>query len=235
MEMDDKWTKPGWRIEQKYSNKVLIGNWAEDKLQFTRDCCVPTSTHRLDYRPQRDHRPDVFVRREALRRAEGLPTKLLLDHHGTPHSHYLVSLYDETYGRKSTSTPPTLRSWHPDKLAWVPERSDHPVEVPPTNFGLAESRLARSGRPAAHHMLSEYRSTFSGHPASAFSLSHHTRTPRTLSSHLHPNNRTNKDLGLKHRPLLQVPDHPACLLPHVATPQRHRSTPRDSPWTAQHL
>uniref|UniRef100_A0A3B3SJV2 Si:ch211-226m7.4 n=1 Tax=Paramormyrops kingsleyae TaxID=1676925 RepID=A0A3B3SJV2_9TELE len=94
-----------WKIERKYSSRVLIGNWAEDKLK-------------------------------------GVPTKLLLSHHGTPHSHCLVSLYDEMYGRKPSST---LRSWHPDKLAWVPERSDHPVQSPPTNFGLAESWRARWG------------------------------------------------------------------------------------------
>lgn len=29
----DKWSQPGWRIEQKYGNKVLIGNWVEQKLQ----------------------------------------------------------------------------------------------------------------------------------------------------------------------------------------------------------
>jgi len=29
----DKWSQPGWRIEQKYGNKVLIGNWVEEKLQ----------------------------------------------------------------------------------------------------------------------------------------------------------------------------------------------------------
>ena len=27
-----KWQMPGWRIEQKYSNGVLIGNWSEDRL-----------------------------------------------------------------------------------------------------------------------------------------------------------------------------------------------------------
>lgn len=41
----DKWSQPGWRVEQKYSNKVLIGNWAEEKLQvgiffITLLCCV---------------------------------------------------------------------------------------------------------------------------------------------------------------------------------------------------
>lgn len=29
----DKWAQPGWRIEQKYGNKVLLGNWAEERLQ----------------------------------------------------------------------------------------------------------------------------------------------------------------------------------------------------------
>ena len=29
---DPKWQLPGWRIEQKYSTGVLIGNWAEDRL-----------------------------------------------------------------------------------------------------------------------------------------------------------------------------------------------------------
>lgn len=31
----DKWSQPGWRIEQKYANKVLIGNWAEERLQVS--------------------------------------------------------------------------------------------------------------------------------------------------------------------------------------------------------
>lgn len=29
----DKWAQTGWRIEQKYANKVLLGNWAEERLQ----------------------------------------------------------------------------------------------------------------------------------------------------------------------------------------------------------
>ncbi|XP_023683329.2 cilia- and flagella-associated protein 107 isoform X1 [Paramormyrops kingsleyae] len=133
-----------WKIERKYSSRVLIGNWAEDKLKFTKEFprTGGSSTYQHDYRPRRDHTPDVLVRGDALRRAEGVPAKLLLSHHGTPHSHCLVSLYDEMYGRKPSST---LRSWHPDKLAWVPERSDHPVQSPPTNFGLAESWRARWG------------------------------------------------------------------------------------------
>ena len=29
---DPKWQPSGWRIEQKYSKGVLIGNWSEDRL-----------------------------------------------------------------------------------------------------------------------------------------------------------------------------------------------------------
>jgi len=28
-----KWQMPGWRIEQKYSPGVLIGNWDEDRYK----------------------------------------------------------------------------------------------------------------------------------------------------------------------------------------------------------
>jgi len=27
----EKWNLPGWRIEQRYSNKTLIGNWCEER------------------------------------------------------------------------------------------------------------------------------------------------------------------------------------------------------------
>lgn len=36
----DKWAQPGWRIEQKYANKVLLGNWAEDRLQVRISACL---------------------------------------------------------------------------------------------------------------------------------------------------------------------------------------------------
>ena len=26
-----KWSLPGWRIEQRYANPVLIGNWSEER------------------------------------------------------------------------------------------------------------------------------------------------------------------------------------------------------------
>ena len=29
----NKWRMPGWRIEQRYANNVLIGNWSEERHQ----------------------------------------------------------------------------------------------------------------------------------------------------------------------------------------------------------
>lgn len=36
--VQDKWAKTGWRIEQKYANKVLLGNWTEERLQVSILC-----------------------------------------------------------------------------------------------------------------------------------------------------------------------------------------------------
>lgn len=39
--IQNKWAQTGWRPEQKYANKVLLGNWAEERLQvgFLSSCC----------------------------------------------------------------------------------------------------------------------------------------------------------------------------------------------------
>ena len=31
--LSSKWHQPGWRIEQRYSPGVLIGNWSEDRYK----------------------------------------------------------------------------------------------------------------------------------------------------------------------------------------------------------
>ncbi|XP_062843259.1 cilia- and flagella-associated protein 107 [Trichomycterus rosablanca] len=178
----NKWKQPGWRIEQKYSSNVLIGNWVEERLQFTRECKTASTTNRLDFRPPTDHRPDVIVRRRALRGSEGLPARLLLSHHNTPTSHYLVSLYDESYGCRGASALPALRTWHSDKMAWVPERSDHPLHGPPTNYGLATLRQARreqqcDGLPK----LSVYKEEYPVYPRSTFCQPHHARALHLVS------------------------------------------------------
>ncbi|XP_043108623.1 uncharacterized protein C1orf158 homolog isoform X1 [Puntigrus tetrazona] len=196
----------------KYSNKVLIDNWAEERLHFSRDSETVNSSYRMDYTPHTSHRPDAVMCQRAFHRSEGLPLRQLFSHHDVPSSHCLVSQYDESYGRQASSLP-TLHSWSSFKLARVPERSDHPIQGPPTNFGLAASWRARvEQRRAVVPTLSEYRASYPLHPISAFCYSHHVSMPKRFSSSQHPANLSNEDLALKHRPCRQVSSNPASLL-----------------------
>ncbi|XP_026117117.1 uncharacterized protein C1orf158-like [Carassius auratus] len=196
----------------KYSDKVLIGNWAEERLHFTRDCKTANSSYRVDYTPHRSHRPNVVMCKRPLRSSEGLPLRQLFSHHDVPSSHCLVTLYDESYGRQASSLP-ALHSWNSFKLTGVPERSDHPIQGPPTNFGLAESLRARMEQQrAVVPTLSEYRASYPLHPISAFCYSRHVSMPKRFSSSQHPAKHSNENLALKHRPCRQVSTNPASLL-----------------------
>uniref|UniRef100_A0A673CLV1 Si:ch211-226m7.4 n=1 Tax=Sphaeramia orbicularis TaxID=375764 RepID=A0A673CLV1_9TELE len=203
----DKWSQPGWKIERKYTNKVLLGNWAEERFQVS-------TLSAYNYRPHRDIKPDVCERRCALLRAEGLPSKLLFAHHGSLSSHYLVTHYEESYGRKHTHTLPTPQPWHPDSLTWQLERSDRPISALPTNSNRLRSRKHHLERQQSHlPSLTVYRSAYQRHPLSAFCQTRFARASHMLSSHLHKANHNNKDLDLRQRSLLQVPDHALSLPP----------------------
>ncbi|KAG9260312.1 arylacetamide deacetylase-like 3 isoform X1 [Astyanax mexicanus] len=133
-------------------------------------------------------------RERSYQKPEGLPPHQLMYHHSTPTAHYLVSLYDESYGRQHTSDLPTLRTWHSDKLGWIPERSDHPVQGPPTNYGLLESLQAQGQQQqGVLPMLSVYKAAYPLHPTSAFCQPRHARAPRLISSN-------KKNLELKDKP-----------------------------------
>ncbi|XP_029286588.1 cilia- and flagella-associated protein 107 [Cottoperca gobio] len=210
----DKWSNNCWRIEQKYANKVLLGNWADKRLQFTREPQTANSTNRVDYRPHWDYKPDVSERRSALLRAEGLPSKLLFVHNGPQSSHYLVTHYEESYQRKHTNDLPTLRPCHPDSLTWQLERSDRSISALPTNSGPLQSIKHNLKKQQSHlPSLTVYRSAYQRHPLSAFCQSRFARASRMLSSHLYAANHNNKDLDLRQRSLLQIPDHCLSQLP----------------------
>ncbi|KAM7006232.1 cilia- and flagella-associated protein 107 [Tautogolabrus adspersus] len=203
--LQDKWKQTGWKIEQKYPSKVLVGNWAEDRLKFTQEPTTANSTNRVDYRPHWDFKPDVSERGSALLRAEGLPSKLLFAHIGPPPYHYSVTQYGESYGRKHNNALPTLRPCHPGSLTWQLERTEQPISA---NFGALQStKHCLEKQQSRLPSLTVYRSAYQRHPLSAFCQSRSARTSRMLSSHLHAANHNNKDLDLRRRPLLQIPDH----------------------------
>ncbi|XP_051804661.1 cilia- and flagella-associated protein 107 [Acanthochromis polyacanthus] len=273
--VQDKWAQAGWRIEQKYANKVLLGNWAEERLQFTQQPNTANSTSRVDYWPHWDFKPDISERRSALLRAEGLPSKMLFSHSDPPSLHYLLTEYEESFGHKHTNALPILQPWHPDNLTWQPERLDRPIsgkatvvchrqkahtwEMPikpsschgykcsanllkcikfcmdktrqqmaavtwqltfssftalPTNTGPLQSTNHSFEKQQPHlHSLTVYRSAYQRHPLGALCQSRFARASHSLSSYLHAANHNNKDLDLRHRSLLQVPDHCLSLFP----------------------
>ncbi|XP_034389154.1 uncharacterized protein C1orf158 homolog [Cyclopterus lumpus] len=200
----DKWAQRGWRTEQKYSNKVLLGNWAEERLQFTRE--PQAASGRVDHRPYWDFQPDVSERGSAPLRAEGLPSKLLFGHNGPPSSHHLVTHYEESYQREHTDARPRPPNSSTRRLGW----SERPISALTTS-GAGPPQSARRPRlekqPSLLPSLTVYRSAYQRHPLSGFCQSRFARAPRALSSHLHAANHINRDLDLRGRSLLQVPDH----------------------------
>nr|XP_013043335.2 protein CFAP107 isoform X2 [Anser cygnoides] len=118
-----------WKIEPKYSTKVLIGNWLEERKRFIK----PTgklggSTYSTDFICFPDHKPEQTLRRTMMKKYEGLPAQHFFTHHEEPRSRNLVSEYEDKYNRHSYDPAlPPLRSWNGRKLAWIPQKPDFPI------------------------------------------------------------------------------------------------------------
>ncbi|KAM9408154.1 LOW QUALITY PROTEIN: cilia- and flagella-associated protein 107 [Pholidichthys leucotaenia] len=215
----DKWAQPG-RIEQKYASKVLVGNWAERLKHPNPNVTLMANGCQgfyslVDYRPHWDLKPDVSERRSALLKAEGLPSKMLFTHCGSPSPNYLVTQYEESCGHKSSSVLPSLKPRHPDKLMEQPEKPDRLISA---NFSPLQS--------TNHHFekqqspLTVYRSAYQRYPLSAFCQSRSAKASCVLSSNIYGANLNNKDLDLRQRSLLQVPD--CCLSLFLPSQQAQR-------------
>ncbi|XP_039251506.1 cilia- and flagella-associated protein 107-like [Styela clava] len=214
-----KWHMPGWRIEQRFSNNTLIGNWCEERKQFQRGTHSNTSTHLTDFRLYKNHKPDVTIRRSALMRNEGLRKENLFTHHGKTYSNNLISWYDEQFNKRmrdENDRLPDVRKWDGHKLAWAPERSDYPMQGKPTNYGLhskmkdkwiAELKAERSG-----HYTTDYGQAYQGHPSTAFPR-RFASAPKYLSSHFNPISKLNKDLWLRRTPFNMAPEYPPTVTP----------------------
>ncbi|XP_029434724.1 uncharacterized protein C1orf158 homolog [Rhinatrema bivittatum] len=198
---------PCWRVEKRYSNRVLIGNWLEERKKFIRSI-YPTSKscQRIDFVPYADGRPDPILGRAFKKKNEGLPKHILLSHHGEPKHKNLVSVYDDHYMRHGNSSLPPLRKFSGNKLAWLPEKSDYPIQEPPTNFGLLEEKKKMWQDETAVDPRSVYTVSYVQHPPSAFAAIRYAVAPRALSSSMHQQNNLNKNLSLKDQRHLQVPD-----------------------------
>ena len=62
---------------------------------------------------------------------QGLDQTLLFAHHNKSLKNNLISWYDEQFNKRERSGGdqlPELRHWDGQKLAWEPEKTDHPVK-----------------------------------------------------------------------------------------------------------
>ncbi|KFV57704.1 Uncharacterized protein C1orf158, partial [Gavia stellata] len=159
-----------WKIEPKYSTKVLIGNWLEERKRFIKDTGkLGSSIYSTDFISFPDHKPDQTLRKTMMEKSEGLPMQHFFTHHEEPRSRNLVSEYDDKYNRHGYNPVlPPLRSWNGRKFAWIPQKSDFPILEPPTNYGLLEHLMKKWHRKEAGVMNRVYTISCESPPISAF-------------------------------------------------------------------
>ncbi|XP_006812009.1 cilia- and flagella-associated protein 107-like isoform X2 [Saccoglossus kowalevskii] len=205
-----KWYMPGWRIEQRYKQGVLIGNWSEERYSFLKSDHRNSSTHREDFKKYENFKPDVMVRRAAMMKNEGMGKDHIFSHHGNRYSNNMISWYDEHYNKRErdeNNKLPALRHWDGNQLAWVPEKTDYPIQGAPTNFGLHARKSSKWQQQDGAVQSSEgegdgdmynttYGSCYTPHKGGSYVQKHYA-APRTISASLHPLNKINKDLHLR--------------------------------------
>ncbi|XP_053137259.1 cilia- and flagella-associated protein 107 [Hemicordylus capensis] len=179
-----EWYLPSWRIEPKYSTKVLIGNWLEERKKYIRDHGeVGKSIYRRDYVRFPGEVPDRTMMRKYMKKLDGLPKQYLLTHHGEPSHRNLVTQYDDQYIRHGYNPLlPPLRKWSRHKMAWLPERSDYPVAEPPTNYGLFEHLVKKWSHRDPEVMNSVYTISYVKPPVTAYPERRRPITTRVFKS-----------------------------------------------------
>jgi len=208
-----KWMMPGWRIEQDYSKRTLIGNWCEERNTIEHNDIVHNSTNRSDFTNNVEKAiPFTQERRHALRRNEGSSDKYLVKiggkfKTGVDNKGY-ISWYDCDYRRPENKE---LRKWNRHKLVWEPEWSDHPLQGASTQLGIRQKKFEKwasdnaiSDGSKGYTPKSTY-SDFQAFKPEAFPVRYAMST-KTLSSKLNTISRTNKSLPLRGLPLLCPPE-----------------------------
>ncbi|XP_064642172.1 cilia- and flagella-associated protein 107-like [Lineus longissimus] len=211
-DLPHKWYLPGWRIEQRFAPGVLIGNWSEDRYGFNKGEYKHNSTHRTDFKDYSPWKPDVVLRRRAQLNNEGLGKEFIFYHHGNKYSNNMISWYDEHYNhrpREAWDQLPELRTWDSNQLAWIPEKSDYPMQGAPTRFGLYEGLQKKWDSMKANETHGDYETTYR-HSYLKHKKADLTKdrcaTQKERSTTLHQYNNQNKDLHLRNMSVKKSPE-----------------------------
>eukprot|EP00117_Sycon_ciliatum_P020104 scpid70240/ scgid18012/ Uncharacterized protein C1orf158 homolog len=193
----------GWTVPKRYNTDVLLGNWYENRMEFTRGAHSDVnSSYRTVFLPSSSMGEDVQAAREkrlgGLLRNDGIPAKNLTHHHGEKFVDGLaVTSYDQDFAR-SAGTAQT-RSWDKWHSEWRPERSDLLNAGTPTQTGAFDKMKAKWKKQALEEGRTNYCTTkqlsYTSPDASAFTSKRYA-TPRMWSTHLHPHVQNN-DLNLR--------------------------------------
>jgi len=146
---------------------------------------------------------------------DGLPKKYIFSHHGDKtYSSNMISWYDQHMNQRDVhedSTHGQVRHWDGRKqMAWVPEKTDHPLQGAPTNFGLhkrlKDKWAAEKAEAGITRLDSTYGRSFKQHDKEAMVFNHYA-TRKPLSSHFH-SHQINQHLPLRGIQQNMAPEHP---------------------------
>lgn len=113
-------------------------------MQYKKEVLSHNSSYRVDYQQNGYQKPDSTIRRNGWLGNDGMEPKFLLHHHGNRYMANQITWYDEDYNRRPRTGAenylPPLRQFSTHVMAWIPEKSDHPLRGQPTSWGLVNSK-----------------------------------------------------------------------------------------------
>ncbi|XP_031554885.1 uncharacterized protein C1orf158-like [Actinia tenebrosa] len=125
----EKRPSTGWKIQPKYIEKVLIGNWFEEREQLYRKHVLgSTEIGQSGYiKPIPSLASKFPTRKElALRNWEGIGRRCLS--YSDEYKPNLITSHVVDYQEPMQTPPTTIRKWNSRKSLWLPEKLDRPAE-----------------------------------------------------------------------------------------------------------
>nr|XP_022917549.1 uncharacterized protein LOC111426904 [Onthophagus taurus] len=206
-----------------YSNKSLLGNWYEDRLQYRKYRYRHGTTYTQDYIPRVPPLSEDSSK-NAIQSA-GLPKAMLFGQREDAYTNNFSTTYDLSYNHfvKKAKTHPTERHWVCRDNIWLPEKDFTKDYGNITRYGIFEYKtsLWEQERNPSHNQeeKSEYQESYECvpkmKPVKRFA------TPLKNSSLMNPSNIYYHTLTLRDMHLCTVTPNEEV----VVIPRKHRDNP----------